>query len=303
LASLGLEARGYSWTVQLAARALLRRDLVVAEEAVGFRRRRGGRSKVAGRLWPSLRAGAAMIAMAFHERPQRGLLVLMAKAPGAGRAKTRLAADLGPEAAAEFWRACLADVAGGLRLAAGRAGLELAVMLSGRDDVEEVEKLVGPGWQALVQKRPGLGMALLETFLLAREQGASVALAVSGDNPSLPPERLVEAAAAVRERGAVLGPCPDGGYYLVGLRLDRPGLARRLRACFAEVEPDGGDVLERTRAALAANGWQPQLLEPWSDVDTVEDLGRLAEELAADPGRAPLTAGWLAGRLVRIHRA
>jgi len=76
-----------------------------------------------------------------------------------------------------------------------------------------------------VQRRPGLGQALLEVS----ELPAPFTIAVSADAPTIPERLLNAAAAALATRGAVLGPGLDGGYYLVGLRRGYPGTGARAR--------------------------------------------------------------------------
>jgi hypothetical protein len=122
LATLGLDEEGYGWTVQLVGRALAHPALRTAEVQAGFHARSGGRSKVSGRLGPSLRAARAMLTQALSATRRRGLLVLMAKAPRPGHSKTRLEADIGPCLAAGFWAACLRDAGARLLPAARAAG-------------------------------------------------------------------------------------------------------------------------------------------------------------------------------------
>jgi nucleoside-diphosphate-sugar epimerase len=98
---------------------------------------------------------------------------------------------------------------------------------------------------------------------------------------------VLRAVDALARREAVLGPGPDGGYYLVGLRR---GFSRRARErAFLEAPMGTQDVLEHTRAALR----HPVLLPPWSDVDSAADLRSLARELEADPNSAKAVSAWL----------
>jgi len=283
LAVLGLDEAGYGWTVQLVGRALAHPALRVAEVPVRFLPRAGGESKVSGRLGPSLLAARAMLRQAVAATRRRGVLALMTKAPRPGHSKTRLGAEMGVEEAAGFWTACLRDCASRLGAAGRAAGLDVLAMTPSAADAESVRALTG--LPCLVQRRPGLGQALLEVSDLP----APFTVAVSADVPTLPAERIGEAVAALRTAPAVLGPGDDGGYYLVGLRRGVP-LGRRRRA-FLEAPMGGSDVLGHTRAALG----DPPELAPWSDVDTAAELDRLAAQLTADPGAAPAVAAWLAG--------
>ena len=281
LAALGLDDEGHGWTVQLVGRALAHPALRVVEVPATFWPRVGGQSKVSGRLGPSIRAGRAMLAQARAATRRRGLLVLMAKAPRPGGCKTRLAAEIGPHRAAGFWASCLRDSGERLRRTAAAAGLDAAAMTPSPEAAAEVRRLTG--LPVMVQRRPGLGQALLEVSDLP----APFTIALSADVPTLPPERVLLAVAALRRRGAVLGPGPDGGYYLVGLRR---GFSRRARErAYLEAPMGTEDVLEHTRGALG----HPVLLPPWADVDSAAELRRLAGELEADPNAAPAVSAWL----------
>ena len=209
LARLDLSDPGYAWTTQLVARVIAEPTFRFREIPVRFRRRQGGTSKVSGSWRASVAAGRAMVGHAWSETAARPLLGLMAKAPGPGRAKTRLAAELGDEAAAAFWTACLSDAAAGSLDASRAARLTPIAMLPSIADVDAVVRIIGPAWTPIVQTRPGLAAALVDVFLAAFDRGADRAIAVAGDAPGLPPARI-EAALAVlaggpRQRGA--GPC------------------------------------------------------------------------------------------------
>ncbi|MDQ6773501.1 MAG: DUF2064 domain-containing protein [Candidatus Dormibacteraeota bacterium] len=287
LVALRLDEEGYGWTVQLVGRSLAHPVLRVVESTSRFRARTGGRSKVSGRLGPSVRAAGAMSRQAWTASRRRGLLVLMAKAPRSGHSKTRLEAALGAEATATFWTACLGDAGDQLRRIAARADLDVAAMAPTPDDAALVRRLTG--LPTLAQRDPGLGRALLEVS----ELDAPFTIAVSADVPTLPADLVVRAASVMRDRPAVLGPGHDGGYYLVGLRRGVDRLARR--RAFLDVPMGTGTVLAHTRSALG----DPLLLQPWPDVDTVEELDQLQRELDRDPSAAPRLAVWSAAHSMR----
>ncbi len=319
LARLGLSDAGYGWTTQLVGRAIAEPTIQFREMPVRFRRRRGGTSKVSGSWRASVAAGRAMVGRAWSETAARPVLGLMAKAPGPGRAKTRLAAEIGDEAAAAFWTACVSDAADGLLEASRAARLTPIAMLPSDADVDPVVRLIGPAWIPIVQAGPGLAAALSDVFLAAFDRGADRAIAVAGDAPGLPPARI-EAAMALLDRGsrrAVLGPADDGGYHLVGAswrqvpratpapvrsRLRR-NLAKRLARAFAESAIGGSTALDAARTGLESAGWRVVTVESWPDVDTVSDLHRLAVLLDADGRSAPRTAEWLRRNLTSIDRA
>ena len=229
-----------------------------------------------------------MVAVALQETRSRPILALMAKAPGPGSAKTRLAIEIGDDLTAEFWSACLADAADCVMEAARRGRCLPAVMVAGETDVDPVIEIIGPSWTPIVQRKPGLSAALGEVFLAAFDRGADRAVAVAGDAPGLAPRLIEEALNVLRGSvdSAVLGPSSDGGYHLIGLRWPaaphwwprwirlrlRRRLARRLGTGFGRVPMGGSSALDATSRGLAAAGWRMTLAAPWPDLDTLADL-------------------------------
>lgn len=312
LEQLHLDDDRYGWTTQLVARALIEPTIRICEVPVGFRQRRGGTSKVSGSWKASLAAGRGMLGVAWQETVARPLLCLMAKAPVAGNAKTRLAASLGEDRTAEFWEACLADAADGAREATRSIGASPVVMLPDLADADAVLRIIGRGWTPIVQSRPGLAAALIDVFLAALDRGADRAVALAGDSPGLPPARIERALAVLdtSANGAVLGPTEDGGYHLVGLRwrrvprwipaelrrLLRRRLERRLRRGFTERRMGGSSAFDATRRNLESAGWRVSVVEIWPDVDTVADLDSLSTVLSRDgldPQWGSRTRDWL----------
>jgi glycosyltransferase A (GT-A) superfamily protein (DUF2064 family) len=309
LAQLDLDDAGFGWTTQMVGRVCREPAISFREVPVRFRRRQGGTSKVSGSWRASVAAGRAMLGQAWRETAARPLIGLMAKAPGPGRAKTRLAAELGDETAAAFWTACVADAADGSLEAARTAGLTPIAMVPSADDIDPVIGIIGRAWTPIAQSQPGLAAALREVFLAAFDRGADRALAVAGDAPGLPPARIRDALATLDRdpNCAVLGPADDGGYHLVGVRWRqvprttparvrrrlRRTLERRLQRAFNEGATTGGSALEVARHGLAAADWHVAAVESWPDVDTAADLDRLAVLLGGDGRWAPRTVEWL----------
>ena len=308
LERLKLDATGYGWTVQLISRAATDRTARTREVPVRFLRRRGGVSKVAGQLRASVLAAAAMLGAAWTETAPRPMIAIVAKAPRAGRVKTRLIPALGEEGAASLWGASLADTAVVVRHAAEEVRATPFVVVRA-DELEEVHARMGPGWMLTAQGRPGLDGAIGTAFEAAAALGANRALVVSGDNPDLPPGHLIEALRLLDTADAVLGATEDGGYHLVGLRwraiLPIPLLAgvkrrqfrQRIRSAFESVPMGTGSALEQTRQALSSAGYRVAASAAWPDVDTADDLRRMAARLEAAPREvAPHTRAWLEAR-------
>jgi uncharacterized protein len=216
--------------------------------------------------------------------PPARRLLLFTKPARAGRVKTRLTGDLTPGQAAELHAAFLDDLLD--RLRDGSFTVHLAWALDPDDPVPDAP------FPGLRQRGADLGerlyTALSEAAGEAAEGGASVA-ALGSDHPTLP-VALVDRAFDLLDQGAdaVLGPAEDGGYYLIALRAG--AVARRL---FADIAWSTGRVLPATLERIAELGLRLELLPLASDVDTPDDLRRLAAAMADGDLGCPRTRALL----------
>jgi rSAM/selenodomain-associated transferase 1 len=209
-------------------------------------------------------------------------LVIMAKAPRPGSAKTRLAQALPSIAVVELYRCLLEDT---MALARSLDDVDVAIMCP-RADVEELSRGVGGAIPVVAQSGDGLAAGLTSVFASFGAAGHRRIIAFNSDTPHLQASVLMGAFQALANGDIVVGPTHDGGYYLVGAKAAHPGLFL-------------GDGLGTTNAfeALLARarilGLSVHLTDPFYDIDLVADLNRLAAELERDPARAPRTARWL----------
>ena len=222
-------------------------------------------------------------------------VIVVAKAPRPGEAKTRLAPPLTRGEAARLAACLFADT---VSLALGLAS-EVVVAYApadGRAALEETlrgalleEALSDVRW--LEQRGEDLGERLAGVVERAFAEGLGPLLLVGADSPTLPPAFLASALEELAGGRAdvALGPTEDGGYYAVGLREPAPGL-------FERVEWSTPRAYAQTAANAARLGLRLSELPPWYDVDTHADLRRLRAELSADEDarrRAPLTHEWV----------
>ncbi|HEX2094514.1 MAG TPA: TIGR04282 family arsenosugar biosynthesis glycosyltransferase [Longimicrobiaceae bacterium] len=191
----------------------------------------------------------------------RSAILVFVRAPEAGRVKTRLAAEIGAEAALRVY-VRLAEHA----LAEARAaGAEVRVHFTPAEAEATVRGWLGSSAAYLPQGEGELGERLHRAFDQAFADGFERVLVIGSDLPGLSAGRLRRALELLEERGAVLGPAWDGGYYLLGLRAPVPGV-------FEGIPWSTERVLARTLERLRAAGVEPALLEPLRDVDRAADL-------------------------------
>lgn len=209
-------------------------------------------------------------------------LVLFAREPIAGRVKTRLAREIGDGPAAALYRAFLQDLAAALPDPArwdavlAHAEFEPGPFLAGT---------FRPPWELLPQGDGTLGERLSRAVLRARLEGKRDVVLAGSDAPTLGPEDLEAAFAALEQNvDVVFAPAPDGGFSLVGLTggLD-PGVF------FEGVRWSSAHALEDAHRQARAKGARVALLATVPDVDEYRDLVALAPFFSADPNLAPAT--------------
>jgi hypothetical protein len=228
----------------------------------------------------------------------RPAVIVMAKAPRAGEAKTRLAPPLTAVEAARLAASLFADTVS-LALLSGAAVVVAYAPADGRAALEEALRGSPPERRTgdilwLEQRGGSLGERLDGVVRRASAGGFGPLLLVGADSPTLPPAFL---AAALRglaggRADVALGPAEDGGYYAVGVREPAPGL-------FDSVEWSTPRAYAQTAHNAARLGLRLLELPPWYDVDTPDDLARLRAELSDDEAarlRAPRTYEWLRAR-------
>ncbi|WP_020418602.1 DUF2064 domain-containing protein [Amycolatopsis sp. ATCC 39116] len=210
----------------------------------------------------------------------RFCLLVVAKAPVPGFAKTRLCPPASPEQAAEIAAAALLDT---LDAVAATPGAVPVVAVTGdfAAAARSAEIRHALARTTVLDQRGGpfgerLANAHADTA--ARHPGLPV-LQIGMDTPQVRPELLAAAAADLTAHEAVLGRAPDGGWWALGLR--DPAAARVLE----DVPMSRSDTGERTHAALSQRGVVPRELTELSDVDTMADARAVA---SACHGRFPV---------------
>ncbi len=209
-------------------------------------------------------------------------IVVFARAPEPGKVKTRLAGAVGAEGAARLASAFLRDSWASLGAVAWARPV---VATTGALDATFADlETWGQGGGDLGER--------IERMLRRALTGAPTAFAVGADTPGLPRHLLDEAREALASADAVLGPCDDGGFYLLGLKRCPEGL-------LAGLPWSRSDTLQHVRERLEARGLSVAIIAPWFDVDRPEDLARLEGLIRERRIQAPATARIL-GAMPRI---
>jgi uncharacterized protein len=211
----------------------------------------------------------------MSRRRRADILAVFVKAPVAGRVKTRLAAKIGAQAAADLYRAL------------GRSTVSACLGETYQTAVwftpSRARRLVR-GWlddlpvaEYRAQRAGILGSRLSAAFRHHFQVGATRVVLIGSDCPGIDAALVSRAFGSLSEHDLVLGPAHDGGYYLIGLRRPEPRL-------FRGVDWSTDAVLAQTLSRAARLKLHSALLPRLRDIDTPEDAIALG---LLDPRRWP----------------
>lgn len=194
--------------------------------------------------------------------------LVLAKAPVAGRVKTRLGAHIGMDAAATIAAASLSDTLAACTAAFGSDRCHLAL------DGDLANAVDGPriaaaleGWTVFGQHGSELASRLAQAHAA---MGQGPVLQIGMDTPQTTVGVLRAAAEGLRDHDAVLGPAADGGWWALALR--DPGKA----AALLTVPMSTPETFARTKQALEGVGLRVALAPTLRDVDTATDAEAVA---------------------------
>jgi rSAM/selenodomain-associated transferase 1 len=236
------------------------------------------------------------------------VLALMTKAPRPGTVKTRLVPPLTNEEAAQLNRCFLHDTAAVISvccsgLTALKSGPPMAYGIAVYTPVgaeSDYGEILPVDFSLLPQRGENFGQRLYFAAEDLFKSGFKAVCLIDSDSPTVSPENFASAIKLLSLPGdrIVLGPCDDGGYYLIGLK-------RLHREVFERIDWSTERVFEQTRQRAIQNGVRVDELPLGFDVDDRATLHRLCDELLGENARngvAPRTQEFLRELIARNGR-
>ena len=226
---------------------------------------------------------------------KRALLVV-AKRPAVGQTKTRLCPPLSGEEAAAIYDCLLRDTLALVRLARQQLAFDpiLCYLPAG---AENYFREIAPDFALELQAGRDLSERLQHATTTAlTERNYDQVVIMDSDSPTLLPDYLCQAFAALDNVDVSLGPCDDGGYYLIGLKRPAPAL-------FLKVQMSTPQVVADTLAIAQSLDLQVAQLPGSFDIDYVADLRRLTEALDQLPASVAVhTRAFMNGHRAILER-
>ncbi len=204
-------------------------------------------------------------------------LVVIAKAPVAGQAKTRLAVTVGEQAAADIAAATLLDTLDAVDATPVKDRVvamtgDLGQASSSRQIRSRLRDL-----QVVEQRGDDFSARLANAIVdAAAVAGPRPVLLIASDTPQVTAGLLTECAQALLETDVVFGLARDGGWWVLGVT--EPAMAD----CLNTIPTSRSDTGPATLEALRDKGLAVTLVAELSDVDTVDDVELVRVDCAPD---------------------
>lgn len=213
-------------------------------------------------------------------------LIIFAKEPKKGKVKTRLQGYLSESRCLKLYKAFLKDTLNIVKKI--KCKRKIIAYDSPNNYPRYLKKIAFESsllagkhpmdFSFLKQKGGNLGQRMYNAFKYAVQRSVLKIVIIGSDSPDLPVSFIRSAFFALNDNDVVLGPCEDGGYYLIGLK----------KPCFdlfKGVEWSGNGVLKQTIKKAKRLKLKIALLKKWLDVDTPESLTRLEKRLKLEKNK------------------
>jgi uncharacterized protein len=195
-------------------------------------------------------------------------LLIFMKWPEPGRVKTRLSEHLGTERASALYQCFVQDVVEQSRL----SPVKTVCCYDPPHRETRFTEWLGPDLLYQAQTGINLGPRLENAFRQRFDSGDEYVIAIGTDSPDLPESYLTEAWKELGLHDCVIGPCHDGGYYLIGFT--RNGFTTD---CFRDIDWSTERVYAQTMRVLQCQHKLTHELPLWYDIDTIGDMKALLE--------------------------
>lgn len=194
-------------------------------------------------------------------------LITFVKAPVKGTVKTRLQKDISQERTLKIYKSFIKNI---LSECISLQGVDRYLGCAPSDDHAYLQKVSKEySLPTFNQRGNTLGLKIVNAFQDYFKQGYSRIVLIGSDSPTMPMEFIEEAFHELKSKDFVVGPCCDGGMYLVGAKTTiEPKI-------FHRIPWDTSDVLNMVLSKLYRYNINFSLLPFWYDVDTIDDFNFL----------------------------
>jgi len=205
-------------------------------------------------------------------------LILYTRYPKAGTTKKRLISSIGSEGAAQLQKELTEHAISTARAMRAHAAIDFQVHYKG-GTMEQMQTWLGSDLDYVEQCDGDLGEKMLNSIFLSFQQGLRKVVIFGADIPAIEPKHLLAAFDALSSNDVVIGPAEDGGYYLIGVRINTSKPSRHDRWCalFKNISWGSDKVFQETIAIAKEQKLKYHTLDTLYDIDRPEDIRRWYE--------------------------
>jgi len=199
-------------------------------------------------------------------RIKMNAVIVFAKYPHPGKVKTRLGRTLSPEFAAEFYK-LVAEHTFDVCLSLPVNEYDLHLFYTGSSDEGLLRSWVTGRFHFRLQAGEDLGEKMKDAFRALFNNSYKKVIIIGTDCPEIDADLVVKSFEKLAQNNIVVGPSPDGGYYLLGMDKFYPFL-------FDEIQWSSGQVFSETIVKARRENLSWSVLPELIDIDTKEDLSK-----------------------------
>ena len=194
------------------------------------------------------------------------IILLFIKAPVKGEVKSRLAADVGNEAALGLYKSFILDIISTVK----RSNYAFRICFHPLEKETVVSEWLGHHCPVMPQQGVDLGLKMQDAFFRMFTEGFTSCVLIGSDIPDLPHSIFDEAFKSLESNDVVIGPAVDGGYYLIGFNkwTFQPVI-------FENIAWGTSTVYRETVRRIVDTQLRIHRLPLWQDVDNMGDLQSL----------------------------
>ncbi len=192
-------------------------------------------------------------------------LVIFAKFPEPGKVKRRIGKEIGDDRSAELCRRMIED----LIEKNSNKDYDLYLSFIGKEYKEAYRKMF-PDAILYVQRGTNLAENIFLTFEDLLDDYEKV-IVIGSDAPQVGPDIIYPAFKALNSHDVILGPCTDGGYYLIGMK--------KAHNLFRNMPFKTDSLLDEEIRLIKEQGLSFVLLDELLDIDDIDELKKAKEIL------------------------
>jgi rSAM/selenodomain-associated transferase 1 len=201
----------------------------------------------------------------YYEREQKQIsasIILFLKYPVKGKVKTRLAKTIGDEKAVRLYKKLSENI---IATISKLSNSHKYIFYSEKEEKDLINNWIKDKCFFAAQDGEDLGKRMKNAFNQVFSHGARKVIILGSDIPDLSKEIIEEAISKLDENDIVIGPSPDGGYYLLGMKKYSPFL-------FDNIIYSTNSVLEETIGKIKKKKLSYHILQTLEDIDTEDEL-------------------------------